>query len=101
MKYNFHGTFEKHPRLYFHDDGGEEGALDITIPYTELMQQILWFVESDLYIEDRPDILELMSELKNTLTKRVKDYERLKEIESHMQASLKHIGYNVRADYDF
>ena len=50
MKYNFHGTFEKHPRLYFHDDGGEEGTLDITIPYTELMQQILWFVESDLFL---------------------------------------------------
>jgi hypothetical protein len=101
MKYNFHGTFEKHPRFYFHDDGGEEGTLDITIPYTELMQQILWFVESDLYIKDRPDILELMSELKNALAKRVKDYERLKEMESHVQSSLKHIGFNVRADYEF
>lgn len=101
MKYNFHGTFEKYPRFYFHDDGGEEGTLDITIPYTELMQQILRFVESDLYIEDRPDILELMTELKNTLAKRIKDYERLKEIESHMQSSLRHIGYNVRADYEF
>lgn len=83
MKYNFHGTFEKHPRLYFHDDGGEEGTLDITIPYTELMQQILQFAESDWYIEDRPDILGLMSELKDALTKRVKDYERIREFESH------------------
>lgn len=101
MKYNFHGTFEKHPRLYFHDDGGEEGTLDITIPYTELMQQILWFVESDLYIKDRPDILELMSELKNALTNRIKDYERLKELENHLRPSLGRIGYNVRADYEF
>lgn len=101
MKYNFHGTFEKHPRLYFHDDGGEEGTLDIAIPYTELMQQILRFAESDLYIESRPDILELMLELKNALAKRIKDYEWLKEIESHTQSSLKHIGYNLRADYEF
>ena len=98
MKYNFHCTFEKHPRLYFHDDGGEEGTLDITIPYTELMQKILWFAESDLYIEDRPDILELMSELKDALVKRVKDYERLRELESHLQPSL---GRNVRASYEF
>lgn len=98
MKYNFHGTFEKHPRLYFHDDGGEEGALDITIPYTELMQQVLWFVESDLYIGDRSDILELMSELKNALANRIKDYERLKELENHLRPSL---GRNVRADYEF
>lgn len=83
MKYNFHGTFEKHPRLYFRDDGGEEGALDITIPYTELMQQVLWFAESDLFIGNRSDIFELMSELKDALAKRVKDYERLKELESY------------------
>lgn len=101
MKYNFHSTFEKHPRFYFHDDGGEEGTLDIAIPYTELMQQILRFAESDLYIESRPDILELMLELKNALAKRIKDYEWLKEIESHTQSSLKHIGYNLRADYEF
>ena len=102
MKYNFHGTFEKHPRLYFHDDGGEEGTLDITIPYTELMRQILRFAESDWYIEDRPDILELMSELKDALTKRVKDYERLRELESHLQSSSRrHTGHNLRADYEF
>jgi hypothetical protein len=101
MKYNFHGTFEKHPRLYFHDDGGEEGTLDITIPYTELMRKVLWFAESDLFIEDRPDILELMTELKDALTKRVKDYERLKELESHMQPVLGHTKYNVRANYEF
>lgn len=101
MKYNIRGTFEENYSSCLCDEPQEETSLEIRVPYTELMRKVLWLAESDLYIESRPDILELMSELKNALTKRVKDYERLKEIESHMQSSLKHIGYNVRADYDF
>jgi hypothetical protein len=66
------------------------------------MQQVLQFAESDWYIEDRPDILELMSELKDALTKRVKDYERLRELESHLQSSSRRrTGHNVKANYEF
>lgn len=84
MKYNIRGTFEENYSSCLHDEPQEETSLEIRVPYTELMRKVLWLAESDLYIESRPDILELMSELKNALTKRVKDYERLKEIESHM-----------------
>lgn len=101
MKYNIRGTFEENYSSCLCDEPREETSLEIRVPYTELMRKVLWLAESDLYIEDRPDILELMTELKNALAKRIKDYERLKEIESHMQSSLRHIGFNVRADYDF
>ena len=101
MKYNIRGTFEEKYSSCLRDEPQEETSLEIRVPYTELMRKVLWLAESDLYIESRPDILELMSELKNALAKRIKDYERLKELESHMQSSLRHIGYNVRADYDF
>ena len=101
MKYNIRGTFEENYSSCLCDEPREETSLEIRVPYTELMRKVLWLAESDLYIESRPDILELMSELKNALAKRIKDYERVKELEGHMQSSLRHIGYNVRANYDF
>jgi hypothetical protein len=101
MKYNIRGTFEENYSSCLRDERGEETSLEIRVPYTELMRKVLWFAESDLFIEDRPDILELMMELKNALAKRVKDHERLKELESHMQPVLGRVGYNVRADYGF
>ena len=101
MKYNIRGTFEENYSSYLRDERGEETSLEIRVPHTELMRKVLWFAESDLFIEDRPDILELMTELKDALTKRVKDYERLKELESHMQPVLGRTKYNVRANYEF
>lgn len=101
MKYNIRGTFEENYSSCMCDEPHEETSLEIRVPYTELMRKVLWLAESDLYIESRPDILELMSELKNALAKRIKDYERLKELESHMQPSLGCRGYNVRANYEF
>lgn len=101
MKYNIRGTFEENYSSCLCDEPMEETSLEIRIPYTELMRKVLWLAESDLYIEDRPDILELMSELKNALANKIKDYEWLKEIENHMQSSSRYIKYKVDSKYEF